>query len=509
MDNDDIISNIVIHCSLMDDYLNLLQLNSQFYRVITRKQVYLEWKRLHTDRKIYDDIAFDDACKWGCLEVAKQLLIIDHVNIYKESEKAFSLACKKGHIHVTEWLLEMDPDLCIDEEILVGSLAMMEWLDQKGLVTDAVIKNYIYYIWHGPAEIAYWLYEKGHIEFTAYCLLQAISSDNVELCEFIYPKIKERSDIFKRVENHVSCSIPMIEWVIKTMKRDYPERQLKIHKSHEFVYESVFETLFGYNDDLFVEACFMRNVEIVEYLYNLSCDNPVNIHAGYFMKALIGDNYEIAKWLYEHRNFELDEILIKDIRNMNVSDSVEAVKWIYFDVLNNEDYFIEDIGEIFKSSISTNIWRHGKGIYKTFNISVAEWIVQEYPHLMHSINIHEKDDALFLDICMGSNNIFLAKCVVDICEKFNLGPVNIHARDDHIIKHGRDTDIDDFLIELSKDPIYGKFNFDFDDDAMMRSWFDYSLKFTKMYRLCQQPGYEPIPREIISKYYSFPYYVKY
>lgn len=508
MDNDDIISNIVTYCSLIDDYLNLLQVNTQFYRVIIRKQVYLEWKRLHTDRKIYNDITFDDACKWGCLEVAKQLLVIDHVNIYKESEKAFAEACKKGHIHVAEWLLEMDPDLCIDEEIFVSSLAMMECLDQKGLVNESIIKNSIYYFGYKSVEIIYWLYEKGYIQFTAHHLKSVISSKNVEVCEFIYQKIKDRSDIFNRVERHIPCSIPVINWVVKTMKKDYPQRQLKIHKSHKYTYETLFEILL-YEDELFMEACSVKNVEIIKYLYELSSDNPVKIHCGYFMKAMIANNYEVAKWLYEHRNFELDEKLIANIRTMIISNNVEAVKWIYFEVLNNKDYFIEDISELFISSINENIWKNGKGIRKTFNISVAEWIVKEYPHLMKSIDIHRENDTLFLEICMGYNNLFLAKYVVDICEKFNLGPVNIHTCDDNIIKHGKNTYIDDFLIELSKDPIYGKFNFDFDDDAMMRSWFDYSLKFIKMYRLCQQPEYKPIPREIISKYYKFPYYVKY
>lgn len=89
-------------------------------------------------------VAFQKACRHGCLEVAKWIHSIQPtINVSARREYAFKIACKYSHLEVAKWLYSIQPsDVSACGEFAFrsacenGHLRVAQWLYQINLTLD-------------------------------------------------------------------------------------------------------------------------------------------------------------------------------------------------------------------------------------------------------------------------------------------------------------------------------------------------------------------------------------
>lgn len=59
--------------------------------------------------RAHEDLAFRRSCKNGHLHMAQWLLEIDpSIDIHAKENRAFLVSCRNGHLHIAQWLLNLD-----------------------------------------------------------------------------------------------------------------------------------------------------------------------------------------------------------------------------------------------------------------------------------------------------------------------------------------------------------------------------------------------------------------
>ena len=96
---------IVGYVESLRDFRNLLFVNKYCNKMVTDNKFFQEWKFLNSK----DKINFLNACKFGCLNISKYLFTENNV----ENNKAFRWSCRKGHLEVCKFLIQLDKNIDI------------------------------------------------------------------------------------------------------------------------------------------------------------------------------------------------------------------------------------------------------------------------------------------------------------------------------------------------------------------------------------------------------------
>ena len=128
----DIDSIIAEHIECSNDFRNLLLVNKYCNKLVYDNPLFKEWKFLFSKGKIN----FVNACKYGCLEICKYLLIKDNIHI--DNNYTFRPSYNNDNLEEPKWLrqLEGNIDIChyINELFIWsrgnGNIEMIKWLFQ-------------------------------------------------------------------------------------------------------------------------------------------------------------------------------------------------------------------------------------------------------------------------------------------------------------------------------------------------------------------------------------------
>ena len=354
-------------CDLESDYSNLMRTNKHYQDLISRNNLFMEWKIYRSKHK-YEfkekEKSLIYACSLGLLLFSKYLVKKYVIDIHYSKEKAFVMSCENGHINMAMWLFDLS--------------------NQPGYTLIDIHDEYEYAFrvscGKGHLNIAKWLIE-----------LSRQSSKLIDI-----HVIDEYAFRYSCETSHLNVA----QWLID-LSREPGFSLIDIHAC---------------NDAAFNWSCLKGRVNVAEWLIDLSKQpgfTLIDIHArneNAFVLSCREGHINMAQWLFDlSRGVEIRDANLQS--NLPFQEQGKKPRFTLIDIhAGNEDAF--------------------RLACKEGHINVAKWLIElskSNEAGFRLINIHAQNDYAFVETCtqlrMSKAHIDTAKWLIELGKQQEFTPI--------------------------------------------------------------------------------------
>mgnify|MGYP003967290533 CR=1 FL=1 len=286
---------------------------------------------------LYIETYFEYVCLTGDLDGAKYVKDMHpNMNMMHADMRCLYNACKRGHLHICEWLLQFYiGDRCIDDYIFDdymnitcenGHLSVAQWLYEH-FTFDTYYRALYDAIEHNHFDIVQWLHNKCKEPFNESMFVISCQHNNLEMCKFIHSNIDTMHIKYYIGALHNACIhnlLDICKWIIDI------EPKIAIDKWF-FDLKPEVDHIEQQKFNLVLNTCKFDTLPVLKWLYDVNRELFHNADT-LLTQAIFYGQYEICLWLM-HEDQDLDlhayDITFNCLENYDNKTTLQVCKWMY------------------------------------------------------------------------------------------------------------------------------------------------------------------------------------
>lgn len=319
---------------------------------------------IQSDEKFYNNEAFQTSCEYGHLEISQWLLefnpdIIknDKDNQYGFTYNTFSQCCENGHLEVSQWLLQLKPDIDISHEDEYtfrhccenGHLEICKWLlDIKPTINVHTLEEYAFRFSceNGHLDVSQWLLKLyPEIDMTIledYAFRKSCENGHLDMSQWLL-RINPSFNI--TVRNYyalrLSCEnghLDMMQWLYHlnpTTRQAMNITEYKVYK------------------EMFLCSCENGHLDICTWLFDIAPSYRKDglykcVDDFIFLKNIQKGNVKMCQWILKLTPSKIDIIRNKNdfiFRSCCLLQQKEMTIWL-MTLCSHYNYEVNELGDM-------------------------------------------------------------------------------------------------------------------------------------------------------------------
>ncbi|EFA79655.1 ankyrin containing protein [Heterostelium album PN500] len=281
---------------------------------------------------------FDYAAEKGRIDIIEWLF--ENRSEYREGSNMYLSAIKGGHLHVVQYLLDInepikqtshpDHNTLFDESIFFNQLEIAKLLHQHN-IRESQSTPIDYAASHGNISMLKWLNENTTVKASVNAMSNAAMNNHLEALKWLHQHRTEgcSDDIFSALSR--KGHIEVIQWLYENQS-NVLQSQLSIYEAISYGHLELAKWLFENRNEppspfavglLAMNESETHNLEMIKWLHE---NHPVGFTENTILYTIENGHFETMKWLRENRT-DISSLKQLNLNNIYTGDE-ETINWL-------------------------------------------------------------------------------------------------------------------------------------------------------------------------------------